>query len=171
MRFKILLFAVVLFCSFVSLKAQTTLKIGHVNVQELAQKHPDMDSIRAIVEQETKDMEEIYTEMLAEHDAKLKVYEEESASYSEFVKTTKENELVELAQKIQTYSQNAEEQLQRRNMQLIRPVYEQINEEISNIAGYNKFTYILDVSNGSVAYISPESEDITPLVLEKIQKK
>ncbi|WP_346856131.1 OmpH family outer membrane protein [uncultured Draconibacterium sp.] len=171
MKFKILLFALVLFCSFVNLKAQTALKIGHVNVQELAQKHPDMDSIRAIVEQETKDMEEIYGEMIAEHDAKLKVYEEESESYSEFVRTTKENELLELAQKIQTYSQNAEEQLQRRNMQLIRPVYEQINEEISNIAGYNKFTYILDISNGSVAYISPESEDITPLVLEKIQKK
>jgi len=170
MKFKILLIIAIVFTSFISLQAQNILKIGHVNVQELAQKHPDMDSIRAIVEQETKDMEEIYGEMMAEHEAKLKAFQKESAGYSDFMKTNKENELMELAQKIQAYSQNAQQQLQQRNRELIRPVYEKINQEIANVAGYNKFTYILDVSNGAIAYLSPESEDITPLVLEKLQK-
>ncbi|MCY1720734.1 OmpH family outer membrane protein [Prolixibacteraceae bacterium Z1-6] len=171
MKIKILLSTVLLFSTLVNLKAQNILKIGHVNIQELAQKHPSMDSIRAVVEQETKDMEEVYADMIAEHESKLKAFEEESTGYSDFVKTAKQNELIELAQKIQSFRASAEQQLQQRNMELIRPVYENINQEISNIAGYNKFTYILDVSTGSVAYISPESENITPLVLERLQKK
>ncbi len=171
MNLKTLLITTVLLLSIFSLQAQNPLKIGHVNVQELAQKHPDMDSIRVIVEQETKDLEEVYGEMLAEHESKIKTFEEESAGYSDFIKTTKQNEIIELAQKIQAYNQSAQQQLQQRNMELIRPVYEEVNEEISNIAAKNKFTYILDVSNGAVAYLSPNSEDLTPLVLEKLLGK
>lgn len=170
MKFKILLFTAILFTAILGLNAQTTLKIGHVNIQDLVQKHPDMDSIRVLVQQETKDMEEVYAEMLAEHESKLKKFEEESAGYSDFVKETKQTELMELVQKIQNYNQSAEQQLQQRNRELIQPVYAEINQEIANISGYEKFTYVLDVSTGTVAYISPESEDITARVLEALQK-
>lgn len=171
MRFKILLFSALLFSTLCGLHAQTTLKIGHVNIQDLVQKHPDMDSIRTIVEQETKDMEEVYSEMLAEHKTKLDKFEAENAGYSDFVKEAKQTELVELVQKIQNYNQSAEQQLQQRNRELIQPVYAEINQEISNVAGSEKFSYILDISTGAVAYIAPESEDITTKVLEKLQKK
>lgn len=167
MKFKLYLIPLFIFTTIVA-TAQQTLKIGHVNVQELAGKHPSMDSIRAVVEQETADMQQIYEEMIAEHESKLKTFEEESAGYSEFVRTTKQNELIELAQKVQNYNQVAQLQLQQRNRDLIRPVYEDINQEITNIAGANNFSYILDISTGCAAYISPESEDITPLVLEAI---
>lgn len=171
MKIRNLLLTTLVIFSFLGVKAQNPLKIGHVNVQELAQKHPDMDSIRLIVEQETKDLEEVYSEMLGEHESKLKTFEGESDSYSDFIRTTKQNELIELAQKIQAYNQSAQQQLQQRNMELIRPVYEAVNQEITNIAGKNNFTYILDVSNGAVAYISPESEDLTPLVLAELLGK
>ncbi len=172
MKFKILPFFILVFLGFTyNVTAQNPLKIGHVNVQELVQKHPEMDSVRAVLEQEQTDMQQIYDEMMAEHEKKLKIFEAESASYSAFVKETKQAEIIELAQKVQNYNQRAQQQMQQRNMELIQPIYKDINQEISNVAGYDNFTYILDVSNGSVAYISPESEDITALVLEKVQKK
>jgi len=171
MKLKFLLITAIVFTSIFSLTAQNPLKIGHVNIQELVQKHPTMDSIKATLDKETKDLQEIYTEMLAEHEKKLTAFETASAGYSDFVKQTKQTELIELSQKIQNYNQSAQQQLQQRNMELIRPVYDNVNQEISNIAGYGKFTYILDVSNGAVAYMDPESEDITPKVLAKIQKK
>lgn len=171
MRAKILLFSVLLFSTFIGVQAQQTLKIGHVNVQDIVRKHPAMDSIKTILENESKDMEGIYAEMLAEHEKKMASFEAESASYSDFVKETRQKEIMELAQKIQTFNTGAQQQLKEHNMELIQPIYNAINQEISNIAGYQKFSYILDVSTGAVAYISPESEDITALVLEKVQKK
>ncbi|MEN8116251.1 MAG: OmpH family outer membrane protein [Bacteroidota bacterium] len=170
MYFKQLLLTFSVLFIFLGAEAQQSLKIGHVNIQELAQKHPAMDSIKNVVDAEAKEMEKLYGELLTEHENKLKVFETESAAYSDFIKKEKEKELIEFAQKIQTYNQTAQQQLQRRNMELLRPIYEQINQEITNIAGHNNFTYILDVSNGAVAYISPESEDITPLVLENLTK-
>jgi outer membrane protein len=165
----LLLFLIVLGVPFFA-AAQTSLKIGHVNVQELVQKHPQMDSIRTIMDQESKDMQEIYDEMIAEHEQKLATFEAESETYSDFVKEAKQNELLELVQKIQNYNATAQQQMQKRNMELVQPLYQQINQAISSVAGTDNFTYVLDVSNGAVAYVSPTSSDITVRVLEELQK-
>ncbi|WP_297097037.1 OmpH family outer membrane protein [uncultured Draconibacterium sp.] len=169
MKIKFLLSAVVMLCIATVTNAQKPLKIGHVNIQELVQKHPSMDSLQTIIDRESKDMQEIYEEMIAEHEAAIEKFEAESDTYSDFVKQTKQNDILEQSQKIQNYSQSAQQQLQNRNMELIQPIYKQINQEISNIAGAQNFTYVLDVSAGNVAYISPESEDLTPLVLKAIK--
>ena len=169
MKIKYLLTAVVILVSVVVSNAQQALKIGHVNIQELVQKHPMIDSLQTIIEQESKDMQEIYEEMIQEHEAAIEKFEAESDGYSDFVKQTRQNEILEQSQKIQTYNQTAQQQLQNRNMELIQPIYKEINQEISNIAGAQNFTYVLDVSAGNVAYISPNSEDLTPLVLAEIK--
>ncbi len=169
MKIKFLLSAIVILCIATVTNAQKPLKIGHVNIQELVQKHPSMDSLQTIIDRESKDMQEIYEEMIAEHEAAIEKFEAESDTYSDFVKQTKQSDILEQSQKIQNYSQSAQQQLQNRNMELIQPIYKQINQEISNIAGVQNFTYVLDVSAGNVAYISPESEDLTPLVLKAIK--
>ena len=169
MKIKFLLPLFVILLAAATANAQQTLKIGHVNIQELVQKHPLIDSIQTIIAQESKDMQEIYEEMIAEHEAAIEKFEAESDTYSDFVKQTRQNEILEQSQKIQTYNQTAQQQLQNRNMELIQPIYKEINQEISNIAGAQNFTYVLDVSAGNVAYISPNSEDLTPLVLKAIK--
>ena len=169
MKIKFLLATAVILCGAAVANAQNPLKIGHVNIQELVQKHPMLDSLQTVIEKESKDMQEIYEEMIAEHEAAIEKFEAESDTYSDFVKQTKQNDILEQSQKIQNYSQSAQQQLQNRNMALLQPIYKQINQEISNIAGAQNFTYVLDVSAGNVAYISPKSEDLTPLVLAAIK--
>lgn len=152
-------------------QAQTNLKIGHVNIQEIVQGHPAADSIKLILEVETKEMETLYNEMIIEHDAKLGVFEKEKLGYSQFVRNSKEKELMEMAQKIQAYNQTAQQQLQRRNMELVKPIYDQINSLIEQISKQNNFTYILEMSNGAIAFAAPTSENITPLIVEKLKNK
>ncbi len=171
MKIRILLIVVSIICGFGAARAQSTLKIGHVNVQELVQKHPDTDSIHSVLQQEAKDMEEVYGEMLEEQEAKLNTFEQESAGYSDFVKKTKQDELLALSQKIETFNQTAQQQLRQRNIAMLQPVYDEVNEAIKKVAKENRFTYVLDVSAGVIAYLSPDSQDITARVLEEIQKK
>ena len=171
MNFKLTAAFLIYAFSIQLLQAQSTLKIGHVNIQEIVQKHPSTDSIRKVLEVETKEMENLYNEMLTEHETKLGVFEKEKAGYSDFVRNSKEKELIGMAQKIQEYNQTAQQQLQRRNMELLKPVYDQINSLISDISVKNSFTYILDLGSGAVAYVAPTSENITPLVLEKLKSK
>jgi outer membrane protein len=164
---------VFLFCTliFQVSQAQSNLKIGHVNFQEIVQEHPSADSIRNVLETEAQEMENLYNEMIIEHESKLGVFEKEKSGYSDFVKSSKEKELILMTQKIQLYNQTAEQQLQKRNMELTKPIYDQINTLIKEISDQYKFSYILEVGSGAVAYVSPDSQNITPLVIEKLTPK
>lgn len=164
----LLLFFVSVCCAGFSASAQSTLKIGHVNVQELVAKHPATDSIHAVIEQEARDMEDVYAEMLQEQQVKMEAFESENSGYSDFMRKTKQEELLALAQKIETFNQTANQQLRKRNVELLQPVYNDVNEAIKAISKANKFTYVLDISAGNIAYISPDSEDITARVLERL---
>lgn len=168
MKLKQLLFISLFLFITPLLKAQANLKIGHVNIQELVQKHPAADSISKVLETETKEMESLYNEMIVEHESKRILFEKEKSGYSEFVYNSKENELIEMAQKIQEFSKNAQMQLQNRNMELLQPIYQQINTAIKRIADKELFTYVLDLSNGAVAYVSTDSQDLNPSVMERL---
>lgn len=171
MKIKILLFSLAVILLSYGARSQSTLKIGHVNVQELVQTHPDIDSIHAVVEQEAKDMEEVYAEMQAEQQRKMDAFEKESATYSEFMKNAKQQELLELSQKIQSYNQNAQQIIRQRNMQLIQPVYEEVNLAVAEISKEQGLTYVLDISSGTVAFIAADALNITPLVKERLGYK
>lgn len=162
---------VVLLLSFCTAFSQETLKIGHVNIPELVQQMPETDSIQAVLNKEAKEMEAMYSEMLGEHEKNVQKFENESSSYSEFVRKTKEAELMESAGKIQQFHQNATQQLQKRNVELLQPVYQKINEAISQVAGRDNFTYILDLGNGAVVFHAEHSQDLNPLVLAEIKKQ
>lgn len=153
---------------FQSVEGQENLKIGHVNIQEILQKLPETDSISVVMKKETADMEDLYEEMIKEHEANLKKYNEEKSSYSEFVRGSKEKVLMEMSSKIQQFQQNANQQLQKRNMELVQPLYTKINEAISSVSLKNSYTYVLDISTGVVAFHSPTSQNLNKKVLQEL---
>ena len=159
-------FALLLKVSLVS--GQESLKIGHVNIQEILQQLPETDSIQVVMKNEADEMEKMFGEMINEHDMNLKKFEAEKDTYSEFVRTSKETDLVEMSSKIQQFQQTANQQLQKRNMELIQPVYAMINEAIEKVALKNGFTYILDLTNGTVAFHSPSSKNLNADVLHEL---
>ena len=70
--------------------------------------------------------------------------------------------------KIQQFSQDATQQLQQRQSELLKPVYEKVNKAIEKVSLANSFTYVLDLSVGAVAFYAPSSENLTPLVLKEL---
>jgi outer membrane protein len=96
-------------------------------------------------------------------------YEKEQATYSEPVKKNKESELLDKEKRLQEFEQNVTTTLQKRNTELIQPILDKIIRAINKIASDNGFTYILDVSKGSVVYSSKDSQNINPLVLKVLK--
>jgi outer membrane protein len=93
-------------------------------------------------------------------------YEKEQSTYTEPVKKNKESELLDKEKRLQEFEQNASANLQKRNSELIQPILNKILKAIDKVAAENGFTYILDVSKGSVVYTSKDSQNINQLVLK-----
>jgi outer membrane protein len=93
-------------------------------------------------------------------------YQKGLSTYSDFVKKAKEEEILDKQRRIQEYEQNANTTLQQRNLDLFQPIYDKIIKAIEKVATEAGFTYILDVSKGSVVFSSKDSQNINQLVLK-----
>lgn len=160
---------VVFFSCHVS--AQTNLKLGHINTQELLQAMPETDSAQTKLEKMTKDLQSQLESMQVELNNKYQDYHAKKDSYSELIRQTKEDELQNIQQRIQQFSQVAEQDLQKKRNELFKPILDKANKAIDEVARENGFTYIFDISSGVILFHSDSSYDILPLVKAKLNLK
>ena len=163
---KLIIIALFLF-SGTTVNAQNY-KFGHINSQELLSIMPEKDSAEAKIQLYAKELEGQLEIMNVEYNNKLNDYVENRDNLAPLVKQTKEQELNEIQKRIQDFTANAEQELQQQNAQLIQPIILKAEKAIKDVAKENGFTYIFDLSRGSVIYFSEQSEDILPLVKKKL---
>jgi len=145
--------------------SQSQLKIGHVDVMKILSELPERDSAQVVMDKETKEIEASFEEMQVIYNKLVDDYTKGLSTYSELVKKAKEDEILDKQKRLQEFEQNATATLQKRNTELLQPIYAKIIKTIEKVATQNGFTYILDVSKGSVAFTSKDSQNIDPLVL------
>ncbi len=143
-------------------------KFGHINSAELLSLMPERDSAQAKIQQYAKDLEGELEIMNVEYNNKLNDYIEKQDILTPLVKQTKEQELSEFQSRIQDFTNNAQQDLQQQEAQMIQPIIQKAEKAIKDVAKENGFTYIFDLSRGAVIYFSEQSEDILPLVLKKL---
>ena len=163
---KLIIIALFLF-SGTTVNAQNY-KFGHINSQELLSIMPERDSAEAKIQKYAKELEGELELMNVEYRNKLNDYVEKRDNLTPLVKQTKEQEINEFQSRIQEFSANAQKELQQQEAQLIQPIIQKAEKAIKDVARENGFTYIFDLSRGSVIYFSEQSEDILPLVKKKL---
>jgi outer membrane protein len=151
--------------------SQTTLKIGHINSQELLQAMPESDSAQAKLDKAVKELQSQLEAMQVEFNNKYQDYVSKKDTYSDLIKQTKEADLQQMNQRIQQFQANAEQDVTKQRTEIFKPVLDKANKAIAEIAKANGFTYILDISGGTVIYHSDNSTDILPLVKQKLGLK
>lgn len=161
-KFAILL-AVALLSGSVHSFAQN-LKFGHVNMGELVALMPERDSAVVKLEKYAKDLEETMQTMQTEFQKKYQEYTEKSKDWLPAVLQAKEKELGEMQQRLQQFDQNARQEMSNMQQQLLAPVLQKANEAVEKIGKEQGFTYIFDISAGSLLYINENTSiDIMPI--------
>lgn len=143
-------------------------KFGHIDSDQLFTMMPERDSIIVEMQELQTELQNTLEIMQVEYNNKLNEYTNDSEKLSDLVRQTKEEELLGLQQRISNFSQNADRQLQEKQGQLMQPVIAKFEKAIKDVARENNFTYIFDLSRGSIIYFDEEkSEDI----MEKVKAK
>ena len=163
------IFIAVLICFSLTSFSQATLKIGHIDLTKIMESLPARDTAAAILQRETKEAQSTYDEMTKVYNKLLDDYDRGKATFSEIIRKNKETELLDKEKRIQEFEQNVQTSLQKRNSELIQPILDKVLKAINKVAADNGFTYILDVSKGSVLYTSKDSQNINELVLTALK--
>ena len=170
MKKTLILFVVALFSFGATAYAQKTVKLGHINSTDLMQIMPGKDSAQAAFQNKVTELEAALTAMQEEFQTKYSDYQERQAQMTELIRKTKEQELLDLRQRIETYQQNAQQELQEKEKELLQPIIDKAKQAIADVAKENGYSYIFDTSAGTLLY-QQDSDDILPLVKKKLGLK
>lgn len=145
--------------------AASAQKIGHLNGRELLMMMPDRAAIEEQINAQTAEMEKTIVAM--QDDYKLRVEEfQQHPEWSNEVKNEKYNAIIKLEKDMKDFTATAEAELEKKETELLAPVYAKIQEAIQAVAKENGFSYIIDSSQGVLLYEG--GENVLPLVKKKL---
>jgi outer membrane protein len=168
---------VAILLSLITLASQNamaqTIKFGHVNSDELIQALPEFDSANVKLEKFRKDLINALELMTVELNNKSDTYNKEGKNYTDIVKQTKEQELVDMNKRIQEFQNNAQQQLQEKQAELFQPIMAKVDKAIKEVGKENGFVYIFSIGQGSslLFFDETKSTNIMPLAKAKLGLK
>ncbi len=143
-------------------------KLGHVNTQEILTAMPEKATIEKKISDLQSQWESELAKMREEYNAKIKDYQDKQATMPESIKQARQSEISDIEQRITAFQQTAYSDLQKKQQELFAPVIDKVKKAINDVASENNYLYIFDISTQSIVYMSPKSNDITPLVKKKL---
>ena len=144
-------------------------KIGYINSSEIVALMPERDKAIEELQKFGKELSETQNSMRADLQTKISEYQEKSATWSDAIKKTKEEELTNLNQRIEQFNHTAEQDFASRQEALLGPVMKKAQEAINKVAKAEGFSYIIDTSSGALVYIDEATTtNILPLVKKEL---
>ncbi len=168
MNIKIRLVLIMLVGSLMATQAQALFKFGHINSQQLLTEMPDFEQALKAMEKMQTDGNERLKLMQGELQKQMGALQNGGATMTAAARAEKEQQLVEMQQKIQQYYQQTQQDMQVKEAELTQPIIEKAKKAIAEVGKENGFTYIFDTAKGELVHIGVESVDVLPLVRKKL---
>ncbi|RTY87024.1 OmpH family outer membrane protein [Flavobacterium sp. GT3R68] len=153
-QLKTLLIATVFFFGANQL-ANAQSKTAHVNVSEIMAKMPAMLDAQKQLEKLSATYDTEYKTMVEEYQNKLKKYESEAATVGDKVNEDRSKEVQEMQKRIVDYRDNAQKELQQKEQDITKPIYEKIKASIQKVGKAKGYQYVLN-SEGLLLADGPE---------------
>ena len=122
-------------------------KVAHVNVAEIMTKMPAMLDAQKQLEKLSTTYDAEYKKMVTEYQDLLKKYDAEAKTVTDAVNETRGKEVQDMQQRIVAYRDNAQKELQQKESDITKPLYEKVRTSIQKIGKAKGMQYILDAAS------------------------
>lgn len=149
-------------------------KFGRVDLAAIVTAMPEYKEAEANLQVYGKDLQDQLEQIQVEFNNRYLEYEKNVATYSDSVRQLKERELTELQQRFQDFQQVAQQDMQKKEAELINPVYTKANDAVKAVSTRGGYLAVFNTAgdqpaSAGLAYFNPESlTDITPEVKKEL---
>ena len=163
---KIVVISIVIAAFGNNVNAQKVIKLAHIDSQALLQSMYEYDSAVVKIQAFIKDLQgEIETQQV-EINRKSDEFQKNSANLTDLVRTSRQQEIAGMYQRLQEFQQNAEQSLQQEQAKIMQPVQEKATKAIEAVAKENGVTYVLE--GQTLLYKAGDALDLLPLVKQHL---
>lgn len=153
-----------------SASAQTSSKLGYANADYIFSQLPDAKQVEATLKATSEQLNNMINAKDLEWKKKFTDYTANQNNMLEAVRNNTLNEIEQLQENVNKFKQEAQAELQRKEQQLLQPVYQKILKAIADVAKENGYTVILSqrVSGTPTLLHAGEEDNISDMVLKKL---
>ena len=141
-------------------------KFGHINSQELFMQMPEISAVEDSIAKEKEMYNRLLTDMQEEYKKKVQDYQSKQATMTDAIRQINEEDIYNLQQRIQNTVQIAEQDIQKKQQELLLPVHERMSKAIKAVGDREGYTYIFD--NAALLHVGTDAKDVTPLVKKEL---
>ena len=141
-------------------------KFGHINTQELFAEMPEVAQVKLKMDTIQSQYENQLASMNEEFQKKVQDYQTQEATMAEAIKQIRQQELQEMQQRIQLFYQTAEQDIQKKQQELLAPVHEKMTKAIKTVGEREGYTYIFD--SAAMVHMGADAVDATPAVKKEL---
>ncbi|PHX74105.1 MAG: hypothetical protein CK547_04955 [Chitinophagaceae bacterium] len=140
-------------------------KSGYISIDEVVQLMPEYKKSMADIAQFDSALQINYGETLKELNRQDSIFKADSVKMGNAVKIANKEKMKKLLVELQGFEQSYQQQMQQKQEELMAPVAQKANQLISEVAKANGYTYVF---RKEALVVSPEGDDILPLVKKKL---
>jgi len=159
---------------FVTQLAHAQQKIGHINFAEIIQSTPEFKTaegqLKTLSDGKTKELQDMY----AMYQTKQKEANDKARNRSEANKETVDVELQKLGTELRDIETRinenqrvAQEELNKKEEELISPIHRKVSEALNNVSKEKGYAYVFDISSTNIPYFQG-GDDLTAAVKTKL---
>ncbi|MBD1394569.1 OmpH family outer membrane protein [Mucilaginibacter glaciei] len=146
-------------------KAQT--KIGYVPFEQILGLMPEAKTLNSQIDIYKKTFIDQLGALNTELQNKSKEYQDKRATMTDAIRVAKENELQDLSKRFQEYQNTAQQSVETKGNELMKPLIEKARTAINAVAKEKGYTYVLNSSNTDLI-VSPPGDDMSAAVKLKL---
>jgi len=162
--FRNLFVVIALLTAFSTVEAQN---VAHIDSEQLLMAMPETKAMETELKKVQQTYADEYNAQATALQAKLQKYDQEAPTQTDAKNEERRIEVEGLKQKIQKYAQTADQEIQKKRFDLLKPIVEKAQKAVSDVATEKGVKYVLDSSPGK-GLIVFEGEDLMPSVKSKL---
>ncbi len=141
-------------------------KIGYINSQELLASMPEIKGMQAKLDTLAGQYETQFANMQEEFNKKVADFQKDQATMTAGVRDFRQQEIVEMEQRIQMFYQTAQKDIQAKQQEYLIPIQNRMLEAIKKVGAEQGCTYVMDAM--AMLYIAPDALDLMALVKSEL---
>lgn len=149
-------------------------KLGRVDLAAIVPNMPEYTEAVANLETYGKDLQNQLEQIQVEFNQKYADYEKNMSTFNDTVRQMRESELQQLQQRFGEFQQIAQQDMQKKEAELMEPIYEKANAAVNTVAKAGGYAVIFSTAGdqaaaAGLAYFDPaQVKDITAEVKKQL---
>ena len=154
--------------SLATYQANAQTKFGYISTQELITAMPEFKKADTALADYQQALNQQYKDMVEEFNLRDSLLKVKPSKFTPAQIDIKTQELQQLYVKLQGWQESAQNLYQKKQQELMTPIYDKARKAIQDVAKENGFTFVF---NKEQLLVSPPGDDMLPLVKKKLNIK